>query len=301
MTGRSPKHHPKRVGAALILIATLFVGVGDASVKWLATTYSTMEITFIRCLGGLILVMVFMAATGRLGALRTRRPRLHTIRAVLVTFVMLGGFYALGTIPIVEVEAIGHAAPFFVALLSPVLLREKVTGHNWLAIALGFMGVVIILRPDPAHFHVAHLYMFACAFAYAILIMIARMLTSTDSVFAINFYIYPLAAIVTGIGMGGSWITPTLADWLVFGLFIVCNTSAVLLFLSGLRHVDATLAATLDYFTLIWVALLGGLIWGEYPDPISTIGILFIVSGGIYIVRHSTRRIDESIVQTTDH
>jgi len=127
------------------------------------------------------------------------------------------------------------------------------------------------------------------------------MLTSTESIFAINFYIYPLAAAVTWIPAQYEWITPTPVHWLLFGVFILCNTSAVLLFLGGLRHVDATLAATLDYFTLVWVLVLGILIWREYPDPVSSIGILFIVASGIYIVRHSTRRIDESIVQSTEH
>lgn len=300
MSGTS-RHHPRRLGIALLVIATLFVAVGDACVKWLAATYSTLEITFIRCAGGIVLVSLFMLATGKLGRLRTRRLEWHALRAVLVTFVMLGVFYSLGNIPMVEVEAIGHAAPFFVALLSPVILKEAVTGHNWLAIGIGFLGVVIILRPDPAHFHVAHLYMFGCALGYAVLILLARMLTSTESVFAINFYIYPLATVITGVLAPENWITPTPADWLLFGLFVLCNSSAVLLFLTGLRHVDATLAATLDYITLIWVVLLGGLIWQEYPDPISSIGILLIVASGIYIIRHGTRQIDESIVQTTDH
>ncbi|MBI2994574.1 MAG: DMT family transporter [Gammaproteobacteria bacterium] len=299
MTGKV--QHDVRRGAALLVAGTLLVSVGDASVKWLRTTYPTYEVTFIRCLGGLILVLLFLAATGRLNALRTKRMHWHMARAVLVTFVMLSAFFALGHIPMVEVEAIGHAAPFFVALLSPVFLRERVTGHNWLAIAVGFLGVIIILRPDPAHFHVAHLYMFGNAIGYAVLILIARLLTSTESIFALNFYIYPLATVVTAIPTQQEWIAPTPVHWLLFGVFILCNTSAILLFLGGLRQVDATLAATLDYFTLVWVLLLGILIWHEYPDPISTIGIVFIVASGIYIVRHSTRKIDESIVQTTEH
>jgi len=69
----------------------------------------------------------------------------------------------------------------------------------------------------------------------------------------------------------------------------------------GLRYMDAILAATLDYVTLIWVTLYGVLFWAQIPDPITSIGVLLIVFAGIYIVRHSTRRVDESLVQTSDH
>jgi drug/metabolite transporter (DMT)-like permease len=239
--------------------------------------------------------------SGRIRELRTRKLHWHMTRATLVLLVMLGMYYALAHIPLVEIEAIGHAAPLFVAILSPLLLKERVTGHNWLAIGLGMLGVLIILRPDPAHFRIAHLVMLACAAAYAILIILVRTLTRTDSIVSISFYVYPPGALLAGLLARGEWVAPTITHWGVFIAFGTCNTLATLLYVLGLRHVDAVLAATLDYVTLIWVTVYGILFWGELPDPITAVGIVFIVLGGIYIVRHSTRRVDESLVQTSDH
>ena len=274
----------------------------DALTKWLSASYGTPQIAFIRCTFGVLYVAAFVILSGRLHDLRTRRLHWHMLRALLVAAVILGVFYALAKIPMIEVEAIGHAAPFFVALLAPAWLKEQVTGHNWLAIGIGFLGVLIILRPDPGHFHIAHFIMFACALAYALLILLARKLSETETTLALTFYIFPPSALITGVfAWYSDWISPTVLHWGVFAAQSFFATIATLLFIAGVRRVDATLTATLDYTTLIWVALLGFAFWGETPDPITFFGIVLIVCGGVYIVRHSTRKMDESIVQQVEH
>ena len=295
------RKHPRAFGVAMILIATLFIAVADALAKWLAASYSTPQIAFMRSVTGLFYVSVFILLWGRFGELRTRHPWLHVTRAILVTFILLGVFYSLGQIPMVEVEAIGHAAPVFVALLAPWTLREKVSGHNWLAIGLGSIGVLIMLRPDPDHFHIAHVIMLASAAGYAAIIMLARTLSGRDTVLAITFFLYSLSALLTGLLTIGHWQTPAPLHFFGFALQGLVATIATLFYIAGLKHVEATLTATLDYVTLIWVAGLGIFFWGEVPDLLTLTGIVFIVGSGIYIVRHSSRRIDESIVQTPDH
>lgn len=278
------------------------MALADALTKWLSASYGTPQIAFIRCTFGALYMIAFVAVTGNVAALRTQRLDGHMARALLLTLVILGVFYALGSIPMIEVEAIGHAAPFFVALLAPALLRERVTGHNWFAIGVGFLGVLVILRPDPGHFHVAHLVMFACAFGYALMILLARGLSRTETTVALTFYIYPPSAVITGIvAWHSDWVPPGAVHWLVFALQSFFATLATLVFIAGVRRVDATLTATLDYMTLIWVALIGFVYWGERPDPVTFIGIVLIVAGGIHIVRHSTRRMHENIVQQVEH
>jgi drug/metabolite transporter (DMT)-like permease len=291
----------RNAGILLLLAGTLVVALADASAKWLTASYPTSQIIFVRATTGLVLVTLFIALFGKFSDLRSRRLHWHGVRAGLITVTMLGVYYALAHIPMVEVEAIGHAAPFFVGLLSPWFVRERVTGHNWLAIAIGFIGILIILRPDPERFHIAHVYMFFCALSYALLILIARRISDTEGVLAINFYIYPLTVAVTGFIASNVWVPPSPADWGMFLLQGLFATAATLLFIAGVRHVEAALAATLDYSTLIWVSIIGFTVWGESPDALTAVGILLIVASGIYVVRHSTRQIDESIVQTSEH
>lgn len=295
------RHSARNAGIVLLLAATLVVALSDALAKWLSASFPISQIIFVRSTTGLVLVTLFIVLFGKFSDLRSRRMHWHGVRAALITVTMLGVYYALASIPMVEVESIGHAAPFFVGLLSPWFLRERVTGHNWLAIAVGFIGILIILRPDPERFHIAHVYMFFCAMSYATLIMIARRISDTESVLAINFYVYPLTVLITAFVASSVWVPPTPADWGIFLLQGASATGATLLFLAGLRSVDATLAATLDYTTLIWVSIIGFTIWGESPDALTAAGILLIVASGIYVVRHSTRQIDESIVQTSEH
>jgi drug/metabolite transporter (DMT)-like permease len=291
----------KNAGILLLLAGTLVVALADALAKWLTATYPTSQIIFVRATTGLVLVTLFILVFGNFRDLRSRRLHWHGTRAALITVTMLGVYYALAHIPMVEVEAIGHAAPFFVGLLSPWFVRERVTGHNWLAIAVGFVGILIILRPDPERFHIAHVYMCFCAMSYALLILIARKISDTESVLAINFYIYPLTVVVAGGIASTVWVAPTPADWGMFLLQGVFATTATLLFIAGVKQVEAALAATLDYTTLIWVSVIGFAVWGESPDLLTAAGILLIVASGIYVVRHSTRQIDESIVQTSEH
>lgn len=285
----------------MLLAATLLISTGDALAKLLTETYPPAQIACIRACVGFLLVTLFAVFSGRLRELRTRKPHWHMCRALLLLAVMMGAYYALAHIPLVEIEAISHATPLFVAVLAPLLLRERVTGHNWLAIGIGMLGVLVILRPDPAHFRIAHVVMVGCAAAYAVLTILVRFLTRTDSVLSINFYIYPLAALLAALLARHGWVTPTPAHWGIFLAFGTCNTLAVLFYILGLRQVDAVLAATLDYLTLIWVTIYGALFWGQIPDPLTSVGVLLIVLGGIYIVRHSARRVDESLVQTADH
>ena len=298
----SLRANPRALGITYILAATLLVALADALTKWLSASFGTPQIAFIRCSLGALYMTAYVLATNRWQGLHTQRLGGHMTRALLVAGVILGVFYALAKIPMIEVEAIGHAAPFFVAVLAPVWLKEQVTGHNWGAIGVGFLGVLIILRPDPDHFHVAHIVMFACAVGYSLLILLARGLSRTETTLALTFYIYPPSVLITALFLWGrAWLPPTVAHWGLFGLQSLFATVATLLFIAGVRRVDATLTATLDYFTLIWVALIGYAFWGEKPDPITFVGIVLIVCGGIYIVRHSTRRLDASIVQQVEH
>ena len=297
-----PSRQTRNAGILLLLAATLLVALSDATAKWLAAAnYPISQIIFIRTSIGLLLVTAFVFMFGSVRDLRSRRLHWHGVRAALIAITVFGVYYALASIPMVEVEAIGHAAPFFVALFSPWFLKERVTAHNWLAIAVGFAGILIILRPDPERFHIAHVYMLFCAASYGALILVARRISDTESVLAINFYIYPLTVVIAGLMARGNWVAPSPTHWVMFLLQGMAATGAVLLFIAGVKHVEATLAATLDYTTLIWVSFIGFAVWGEHPDPLTAVGILLIVASGIYVVQHSTRQIDESIVQTPEH
>jgi len=107
------------------------------------------------------------------------------------------------------------ANPFIIAVFSPLLLNEQVSRHSWLATVIGFLGVLIIARPTPDHFHLAHFICLISATGSAMLIITARRLADTESVITLNFYLYPIPILITSLLAAPEWITPSFMDWLV--------------------------------------------------------------------------------------
>ncbi len=288
-------------GTVITLAATLLVCLLDVLAKTMVAIYSPFQISFLRSLIGFMIICGYIAVTGNARELSTRRPGLHCIRAVFTLALYVIFFYAIAHIPLVEIEAIAHSAPFYVALLAPVLLNEKVAASQWLAILTGFGGIMIILRPDPARFHIAYVYMVFAAMAYAGLLITARKMRDSETLLAMNFYMYPLAVIVLAYFGIANWQRPEPLHWLAFITMGIFGALAIFLFIYAIQFIEATQAAVLDYFTLAWASIFGYLFWHEFPDALTLAGIFLIVVSGIYIIRHSARATDESLIESLDH
>ena len=277
------------LGIAYMLAGTVFFSIGDSTGKWLTTDYPVMQIAWIRSLMGLSLIGLFASFTGRLQHLKTKQPGWHLFRSLMSSGTIIIIFYSLKYIPIAEYVSLTFAAPFIIALLSPLVLQEKVSLHSWIAICVGFVGILIVLRPTPDHFHVAHLAALGVAISIATLAITARILATTETATALNFYIYPANILISAYWAIDNWVTPVAFDWFLFVLLGTTSTAALGCFLQSLRYAMPAVVSPIDYARMLWMISIGYLIFGEVPTPITWMGIIIIIASGIYVVSHGKK------------
>ena len=272
-----------------MLLSSVFFTASDVLGKFLIADYPLAEVTWLRSVFGLAILIVISMALGQSNRLRTRNPGWHAFRSCLSVVLLPAIFYGLNHIPLAEFIAIIFAAPFFVAILTPLLLHERVAGKAWLAIGMGFCGILIVTRPTPDHFHIAHLTTLFCAASTATLSVTARRLIKADSLFALNFYLYPAGILVYFFPTIQNWRAPDPLDWLLFVALGFTATAALWCVILAVRHARPAFVAPIDYIRIIWTIAVGWLFWNEIPDSTTWLGILVIAACGLYIVTHGRR------------
>jgi drug/metabolite transporter (DMT)-like permease len=277
------------LGIAFMLAGTVLFSIADSSGKWLTADYPIMQIGWIRSVTGLTLIGLFALFTGRLHQLKTKKPGWHMFRSFMSAGTIIFIFYALKYIPIAEYVSLTFAAPFIIALMSPLVLKEKVALHSWIAIWLGFIGILIVLRPTPDHFHIGHLAALSVAVSIATLSITARLLAKTETATALNFYIYPANILISAYWAIDGWVAPSASDWLIFFMLGATATTALGCFIQSLRYAMPAVVSPIDYARMLWMISIGYVVWGEVPTPITWLGIIIIIASGIYVVSHGKK------------
>lgn len=281
------------LGIGYILIAVSLFGVMDALVKWLAASYPTVQIMFFRSLCALppILLMVLRGA-GTVGnalvMLRTRQPWGHGLRSVFGCGAMLLFFYSYKFLPLAEVTAIAFAAPIFIACLSVWLLRERVGLHRWSAIVVGFLGMLVIVRPGAGLLESAALIVVAATLFYALAIIQIRKLSRSEPSTTIAFWFTAFCTVITGLALPFFWLTPDLTDLLLLVAVGLIGGAAQLCMTRAYGLAPAAVVAPFDYVHLLWAVAIGWYVWGDFPDLVTWIGSAIVIASGLYILYRET-------------
>ncbi|GEK49232.1 membrane protein [Bisbaumannia pacifica] len=265
------------------------LSVGDAISKWLGEVHSPVQIIFFRTLVSLPLIALIARFYGGLRKLTTRRPGVHLVRGLFATGTMLCFVFGLTLLPLAETTAIAFAAPLFVTLLSVPLLGEKVGRLPLVAALVGFLGVLVVVRPGGAGFEVGGLVVVGAALCYAMLMITARRYGVREYLWAMVFYVTLVPLVVTGVLLPWVWQVPAPLHWLGFlgaGIFGIGAMACITL---AFRHAPAALAAPFDYTGMLWAVLLGWWIWGEIPDAWVFAGSALIIGSGLAIAFHERR------------
>jgi drug/metabolite transporter (DMT)-like permease len=235
----------------------------------------------------MVLISSFIVFQGRLSDFKTTRKNAHLARSI-VGIAMTGSMMTgLKFIPLAEVTAVVFATPLIVAVYSTVIQKEPMGRGMFIAILLGFLGVLVVVRPTPYHFHFAHLVMLLFAVSSAYLSITARALIKTESPLTLNLYIYPATIILGGYFAWRDWVTPDLLSLAaLFGVALFASI-ALLSITKAVHCASPARVAPFDYSRMIWTVSIGLIFWGELPDAITWIGISVIIFCGIYILRHS--------------
>ncbi|MBB3230756.1 DMT family transporter [Halomonas stenophila] len=267
----------------------LCLALGDAVTKWLGETHSPLQIIFFRTLVSLPLIALIARFNGGLRTLGTRRPGMHLLRGLIFAATMISFMWGLVLLPLATATAIVFAAPLFVTVLSVPLLGERVDRPTWLATLLGFVGVLVVVRPGSAGFQPAMLVVVAAALFYALTMLTARRYGGREHLWALVFYTTLVPCLVAALTLPWVWQAPAPLHWVGFLVGGVLGVGAMVGITLAFRHAPAAIAAPFDYTALLWAVLLGWGFWGEVPDPWVFAGGSLIIASGLAIAYQERR------------
>jgi drug/metabolite transporter (DMT)-like permease len=287
-------------GIALILASTVFLGASDVTAKYLSATLPSIEIAWIRFLVFAMIMSPAMLSGSPLYALRSHRPGLQVVRGIALLGSSLFFISGLRFLPIAEASATGFVAPLFVTALSIVFLGESVGVRRWLATAAGLIGVLIILRPGTSAFHPAAFFPIVSALAWASTLIMTRMMSGSEHAMTTMTYSSIVGVCILCALVPFVWVAPSWHD-ILFGIFIgVASTAGQWIVVLAFRYADASVLAPFSYTQLLWVSILGFVIFGELPDIWTVTGAAFIVGSGLYTAHRERLRRSQLLEQDAE-
>lgn len=258
--------------------------MSDAATKWLTASLPIGEILFVRALFVTAAIGLILWRCGRIQDLRVVNipsMGLRSFLAVCSTFLVVT---SLSKLPLNEVIAILFVGPLFIALLAGPLLRERVGLQRWLAVLIGFGGMLIIVRPGSQAFQIAAFIPICAALVAAFRDIVTRKISANEKSSAILFYSTLALSLIGLATFPFGWKPMTLND---IGIAIMAGTFFGLghyFIIEGYRYAEASIIAPYRYLNLIWAVILGYLLWNEIPSAWVLLGTPFVVGSGLYIL-----------------
>jgi drug/metabolite transporter (DMT)-like permease len=272
-------------GIALMVVSAALLALNDTVTKWLTESYPATQVWCLRTVFVLIPILAVAAHRGAWRQLRVVSWGGQTLRAALFVSTTLLIVLSLEALPLPDVMAIVLASPLFVAALSMRILGERVSAERWAMVAVGFVGVVLIVRPTGA-FHWIALVPVAASLSSALRDMVTRRVSRTETSLAILFY-SSIAVIVIGLATAPlfEWRAVSASAWALLALNGALNGGAHFLMIESLRLGEAATVVPFKYSGLLWGLLLGFLVWRYIPDTWMLVGAALVAGSGLYLLR----------------
>jgi len=290
------------LGIGSTLAAVFLDSIVDAATKWLGQTYAPVQIVLLGQLFALVPIAVFVWRSGGLAALRTRRPFAHALRGGLLFASMLLFTMGLRGLPLAEAIAVSFTMPLFITALSGPLLGEPVGVRRWAAVAVGFAGALVMVRPGTEAFRPDALLVLTSALMFALAMLLTRRLARTETSVALVTHSTVIAGLASLPFATLAWQAPSAGDLGLFALVGIGGGSAAYLLVIAYRNAPAAVVAPFDYSSLIWASVFGWMLWRDSPEPAVWIGAAIVASAGVYITRREMalgRRAREAAVAST--
>lgn len=278
------------VKAALLALAAFATfAFHDAVVKYLGATYSTAQILFFSVIFAFPLVSLMLLADPDPGHLRPRNPGWVALRSVAVVFTGFTGFYAFAALPLAVTYSIVFAMPLLITVLAVPVLGERVGRRRGVAVVVGLLGVLVVLRPGTSPLSLGHAAALAAACGGAVVSIATRKLGNSEREAVLLLYPMLGNAIAMALYLPGNYIPMTLPDLTMSAILAALGFFAMRLLISAYRHGTAVIVAPMQYSQILWAALLGAVFFDERVDLFTCLGAAIIIASGIYIVRREER------------
>jgi drug/metabolite transporter (DMT)-like permease len=288
---------PSTKGIVLKILSTLVFAAMVTLIKLASDEVPPGEVLFARAFFGIIPVLIWLAWRRELpAALATRQPWGHVQRAVVGTISMFCWFASIAYLPLPDATAINYSGPLFGVVFAALLLKEKVRVYRWTAVAVGFVGVLIVLSEqmsgfgaaDPGRATGAVLSLTSAVFA-ALAMVTVRNLTMTETTGSIVFYFSSSAAAMALFTIPFGWVVPSPYAATVLVLAGLCGGVGQVLMTSAYRHAEASVIAPFDYANMLWIVTIAYLVFGDVPSALVLVGSAIVIASGVFVMWRERR------------
>tara|TARA_B100001758_G_C18256106_1_gene528426 strand:+ start:39 stop:881 length:843 start_codon:yes stop_codon:yes gene_type:complete len=269
----------------LNLSAWVILPFMDTIAKYLASDLSFFQITWARYFFTVFWTLPFMFFFFRKNLKFSENPKLQILRGIILLLANICFFYSISIISMAKALTLAFVAPLVTTALSPFLLGEKVGAKRWIAVIFGFFGSLIVIRPGFLEFNLATISALGTGCFYGVYLIITRKLHSTDNPLLTLLYTGVVGAIIASFFVPIVWTSPTYDQWILLGIMGIFACIGHLLLIYSLKFADASKLAPFGYFEIITNIVLGYYFFNDFPDIWTFIGLLIIISSGIYIFR----------------
>lgn len=271
------------LGIFMMFFGDFMFAVNDIMGKWLAGTFSAGQIVLVRSIAALVVLAPLLLKGGAPELIRLERPGMQVSRVLLATAEIVFFYMAIRFLPLADVMTFYLAGPIYVAAVSPWLLGERVSKRQWLAIAIGFAGVVFVLRPGAGSLSWASLISIAGSLCYAMMVVQSRQLRGTPD--RVLVFWQTIGALAVGAVLAPfGWITPGPLDLVMLAALGAISMTAHLCIARSVKLAPAAVVAPIQYSLLLWAIVFGWLVFGDHPRPSMLIGAAVIVVAGLMVV-----------------
>ena len=279
-------------GIAWMLAGVALFAGNDALGKWLVGDYAVGQILAVRSAAALAVLWPLFRRAGGLRLIRElREPALHALRIALVVAEVAFFYLAVRGLPLADTMAFYLASPLFVAALSGVLLGERVPARRWIALTIGFGGVLLVLRPGEGAVSASALLALAGSLMFALMLIVTRRLRDAPGAALITTQTagVALAGLAT-LPLGGGWALPRGLDAVLMAVLGIVATAGHFGINRSLQLSPAATVTPFQYTSILWAIALGAVFWGDRPSTAMLFGTALIVATGLLILRDEARR-----------
>ena len=275
------------------LLAWAILPFMDTIAKYLSSDLSFFQITWARYFFTVLFTLPFMFFFFRKNLTWTTQPKLQIFRGLTLLFANVLFFYSISVISMAKALTLAFVAPLITTALSPFFLGEKVGFKRWSAVIVGFIGSLIVIRPGFIEFNLASVAALGTGFFYGIYLIITRKLHRSDSPLLTLLLTGVVGFVVASFLVPVVWINPTFNQWSLLALMGIFACLGHLFLILSLKYADASKLAPFGYFEIVTNIILGYYFFSDFPDFWMWIGLLIIISSGIYItIRERSRGIN---------
>lgn len=280
------------IGIGLMVLAmTIMPGI-DVIAKFLGQQQlPILQIVWARLFFGGVLALPFAARHTGWTGLMPDRPAIHTLRALLLMAATFFFFWALKFLPIADALAVFFVNPLVVTCLSPLILREKVGPRRWVAVGIGFIGTLIIVRPGLGAFNPGSLLALGSGGSLALYLLLTRRISGQQKAIVTTFHTNAIGGLIASAAVAWVWVAPSPLQWLLFLSIAAIANLGHYLIVRAYDHAEASLLAPLSYTEMVGSTVLGLIFFGDFPDAPTFLGVGILIACAIYISMRERQRL----------